>query len=463
MHRGLVWLALVDLGRAWPRPSLAALAIAPAVLAVAFFAGQIELRRAEVLAGYEAAGAATFVAQLSGIADDQMDSLADSVRALGGVGSAEAPYSGIGAAIVADTSFLVFRNEQQQEYLGARTTVLGVDPNFDLARDYYVNFHDLNPKAPETVLGMPLLSTGGVARAPNPSEILVASGVADYVGVQPGAEAIVELVYTGDKEPIVHRFDGIRLSGTFDLVGPDQGRFDPFWRFNARGRDVLTVRPEDAATGPTSLPILLNIEVFRSFLSSIRDELARRGVAPVRLPGRDQLVVRANAIGDVPAAEAAVERVLRERGLGEGCGGQSSRSFCLRLPEKNNFRMALEEQNKLGTGGAFFVALLLALLAIGTAGLQVQTVISRWRDYGVLQALGFTPGQILLYYGLQFVLVLTGGVTIAALVSLLLPSWSAVSLITAASLAGAAAGIAALPVLLWPLWRPPAELLRDTA
>ena len=60
----------------------------------------------------------------------------------------------------------MFRNEQQQEYLGARTNVLGVDPNFDVARDYYVNFHDVNPKAPETVLGMPLLTTGGATRAP---------------------------------------------------------------------------------------------------------------------------------------------------------------------------------------------------------------------------------------------------------------------------------------------------------
>jgi hypothetical protein len=463
VHRGLVWLALVDLGRAWPRPGLAALAIAPAVLAVAFFASQIELRRAEVLAGYEAAGAATFVVQLSGIADDEMDSVARSVQALGSVSSVEAPYSGIGAEIVADTFFLVFRNEQQQEYLGARTSVLGVDPNFDPARDYYVNFHDVNPKAPETVLGMPLLTTGGAARAPDQHEVLVASGVADYVGVQPGAEAIIELLYTGAGEPIVQRIDGLRLSGTFDLVGPDQGRFDPFWRFNARGRDILTVRPEDAGAGPTSLPIVLNVEVFRGFLSSIRGELARRGVAPAPVPGRHQLVVRANSIADVPAAEAAVERSFRQRGLDQGCDGQSSGSFCLRLPEKNNFRMALDEQNKLGTGGAFFVALLLALLGIGTAGLQVQTVISRWRDYGVLQALGFTPGQILAYYGLQFVLVLTGGVMIAALVSPLLPSWSAVSLITAASLAGAAAGIATLPVLLWPLWRPPAELLRDTA
>jgi hypothetical protein len=50
---------------------LAALAIAPAVLAVAFFASQIELRRAELLADYETAGAATFVVQLSGSADDE--------------------------------------------------------------------------------------------------------------------------------------------------------------------------------------------------------------------------------------------------------------------------------------------------------------------------------------------------------------------------------------------------------
>jgi len=231
MHRGLVWLALVDLRRAWPRPGLAALAIAPAVLAVAFFASQIELRRAELLANYEAVGAATFVVQLSGIDDGEMDSMAGSVRARGAVSSVEAPYSGIGAKIAADTSFLVFRNEQQQEYLGARTSVLGVDANFDLVRDYYVNFHDINPEAPERVLGVPLLTTAGAARAPNPREVLIASAVADYVGVQPGAEATVELVYTGSGEPIVQRLEGLRLSGTFELVGPDEGRFAPFWRF----------------------------------------------------------------------------------------------------------------------------------------------------------------------------------------------------------------------------------------
>jgi hypothetical protein len=36
-------LALVDLGQAWPRPGLAALAIAPAILAVAFKDGNMDI------------------------------------------------------------------------------------------------------------------------------------------------------------------------------------------------------------------------------------------------------------------------------------------------------------------------------------------------------------------------------------------------------------------------------------
>ena len=104
----------------------------------------------------------------------------------------------------------------------------------------------------------------------------------------------------------------------------------------------------------------------------------------------------------------------------------------MRLPDRNNFRSALQEQEKVGSGGAFFVVLLLILLAIGAAGLQVQVVLSRWRDYGILQAVGFTPGQVLIYYGLQFALVLISGIAIAAFVSILLPTISAASLITAA-------------------------------
>jgi ABC-type lipoprotein release transport system permease subunit len=135
----------------------------------------------------------------------------------------------------------------------------------------------------------------------------------------------------------------------------------------------------------------------------------------------------------------------------------------LRLPERNNFQSALREQNKVGQGGSFFVGLLLILLAIGAAGLQVQTVVSRWRDYGILQAIGFTPGQVLIYYGLQFALVLTTGVAIAAIASLALAAISATSLIAAAVLAALVAGLSSLPVLLWPLWRPAAEVLRDAA
>ena len=123
MSRGLLWLALADLGQAWLRSGLAVLATAAAILAVALFAGQIEVHQSEVLAGYEAAGAATFIVQLTGVADDEIDTLAGSVRTISDVRSAEAPYSGISRHIAADTSFLVFHNEQQQEYLGARTSV----------------------------------------------------------------------------------------------------------------------------------------------------------------------------------------------------------------------------------------------------------------------------------------------------------------------------------------------------
>jgi hypothetical protein len=49
VRRGLVWLALVDLRRAWPRPGLAALTIAPAVLAITFFTSQIEPRSTQVV------------------------------------------------------------------------------------------------------------------------------------------------------------------------------------------------------------------------------------------------------------------------------------------------------------------------------------------------------------------------------------------------------------------------------
>jgi hypothetical protein len=80
-----------------------------------------------------------------------------------------------------------------------------------------------------------------------------------------------------------------------------------------------------------------------------------------------------------------------------------------------------------------------------------------------LQAIGFTPGQVLLHYGLQLALVLSSGIAIAALASVPLSTISATSLIVAAGLAALAAGLASLPVLFWPVWRLPAALLRDAA
>jgi hypothetical protein len=458
VRRGLLWLALVDLRQAWPRPGLTASAIALAVLAIAFFARQIELRRAEVLAGYESVGAATFIVRLSGIADDQIDGLAASIRRLRNIGSVEAPYSGISGRILADTSFLVFRNERQREYLGARTSVLGVDPNFDLARDYYVDFRDVNPAAPDTVLGIPLLGTAGTVHAPQRGEVLVPSGIAEYVGVRPGAEATVELVYTGRQKLIGRRFES-RLIGTFDAVGPDQGRFDPFWRFNSLAHDVLTVRPP-AGTGSTTLPIVVNQQVIRELLSVVSHGLDNTDAPTTGFRSRGQLVVRADSISKVPLAEAAVERLLRKRGLDSGCDPGNSGSFCLVLPERNNFRAALEQQTKVGTGGAFFIALLLAILGIGTAGSQIQTVISRWRDYGVLQALGFTPGQLLVYSGLELALVLGSGIAIAAGAALVMPFASASSLLLAMGCTAMAAATASL-VVAWPLRRPVAELVRE--
>lgn len=464
MRRGLIWLAVVDLRQTWLRSSLAVLAMALALIAVAFFVSQIGLRQAEVLSAYEQGGAATLVAELEGVAVTEIEALADSIRALASVQSVELPLSGVRLDLAADVSFLVFENEVQREYLGARTSVLGVDRAFDPARDYYVDFHDMNPSAPRSVLGIPLLASSGTVRAPADDEIVVATGVTDYVGVTPGAQATVDLVYAGVNPPIVHRLEGLRLIGTFDAVGPDQGRFGPFWRLAARGREVLTVRRPDAAEGvTTTLPVLLSDKVVRDFIADVEHELAVRGESRPLAP--DRLVIRASSIADVPAVMAAVKSLLG-RALAESCENPTAGSFCLRLPERNNFEAALQEQKKLGAGGSFFVALLLALMAVGAAGWQVQTVLARWREFGILQAIGFSRSQILRCHAIRFFVLLAISIGIAALAALLVPAGTGGAyppLVTAAIVSVVVASVAALPVLLWPLSRPPAELLRVSA
>jgi hypothetical protein len=261
VYRGLLWLAVIDLSRAWLRSGLAVVAIGLAILAVAIFESQVAAHQTEVLAGYEKLGASTFIVELSGVGDDEIAMLADASRSAGEVLSVEAPYSGSELKLAVDVSFLVFKNEQQQEYLGARTSVIGIDKAFDLSRDYYVNFHHFNPAAPELVLGVPLLSSESL-KPPDHGQVEVASAVTDYVGVRPGTEAIIELIYAGTTPAVVRRFEGIQLVGTFDAAGPDQGRFEPFWRFASRGEEVLTVRRPDAAeyVSTTTLPTVLSAD-----------------------------------------------------------------------------------------------------------------------------------------------------------------------------------------------------------
>lgn len=467
MRPGLVWLAIVDLGRAWLRPSLAALAIGVAVLALAFFGRQLGLRQAELGAAYERAGAASFVVELSGLLDSDIDPLANTMRALPKILSVEAPFNGLALGVVADTSFLVFRNDRQQEYLGARTNVVGVDPTFDLAREYFVDFHDINPGAPHRVIGIPLLSGSAKPQALGDSDILVPSDVTDYVGVAPGAGAVVELAYLRASPPIIQRVEGLRLAGTVEVAGPDRGRFDPFWRFVARGQEVLTVRrPDTTDAFRTTLPILLNSTVVREFLTFVEQELARRGIAPPVPLGRTAVTVTATSLRDVGVAEAAISSLLEQRGLQMACAVPHEAGFCLRVPERNNFRAALNQQNKLVKGGSYFIALLTTLLAIGGDALQVQAVLARWHEYGVLQAVGFSRAQVLGYHALQFLIIFVGAIAVAGILSLVIPSvfaGSVRSFVSASAVALAAAGLAGLSVVLWPLSRPVAELLRQSA
>ncbi|HWX28065.1 MAG TPA: hypothetical protein VNZ53_11605 [Steroidobacteraceae bacterium] len=462
MRCGLIWLTLVDLKKAWLRSSLTTLAVALALIAVSFFVSQIGLRRAQLLGGYEESGAATLIVELNKMPATQTPDLAEALRGAPGVQSVEAPYNGTQLGLVADTSFVVFENEKQQESLGARTAVLGVDHAFDQMRDYYVNFHDFNPNAPPAVLGAPLLATSGTVHPPERNEIVIASGVADYVGVRPGAEATVDLIYLNANPPIARRLEGLRLIGTFELVGPDQGRFEPFWRMAARGSEVLTVRRPDAPEGvATTLPVLLNEESVREFLGYVGQELGTRGMAAQKPLAPSELVVRAKSIQAVQSMKADVASLLETRGLKQDCTVTTVVSFCLRLPERNNFEAALKEQKKLESGGSFFILLLLSLLGAGTAGLQVQFVVAHWREFGLLQAVGFSPDQILLWVALRVGAVLAAGITIAgAVVMALRFAQSASAFAFAAAIAVAAVILAALPVLLWPLSRRPAELLR---
>ena len=461
MFPGIFRLVLADLRSSWFQAVAALLLIGAGIIGVAYFTTQARQTQLQVQAAYQEEGAATFVVELSGISDEELDRTVAAVRQLQDVGSANAPYNGLELGAQADVSFLVFENAEQKEYLGAHTSVLGVDPFFPLKTGYYVDFRWLNPGAPRAVLGIPLLPVAGDFRPPKVNEILLPSTVTDYVGVQPGAQATVELVYAGSDPTIVRRLDDLRLIGIFDIPGPDRGRIDPFWRLSYVGEPLLTARGT-GGTEATTLPVLLNRAVVQDFLRSVE---LQRSPSSTPLPARSQLVVSATAVANVPAAQKKVVSLLEAQGLkpANEADQPGTHSYRVLLPERNNFVSAQREQGKIGTGGTYFAGLLLILLAFGTGGLQVLATLTRWRDYGVLQAVGFSPGQILVVYGGQLLLVLTTAILFAGL-AVLLSSHLAHSrevFATAAVLAVLATIAGSAPALLWPMRTRPAAMLKE--
>jgi hypothetical protein len=458
---GIFRLVLADLRSSWFQAVAAVLMIGAGIIGVAYFTTQARQTQLQAQAAYQEEGAATFVVELSGISDEEVDRIVAAVRHLQGVSSADAPYNGLELGVKADTSFLVFENAKQKEYLGAHTSVLGVDPFFPLKTGYYVDFRWLNPSAPRAVLGIPLLPVAGEFRSPKVNEILLPSTVTDYVGVQPGAQSTIELVYAGSDPPIVRRLDDLRLIGIFDIPGPDRGRIDPFWRLSYVDEPLLTVRGT-GGTEATTVPVLLNMAIVQDFVRSV--ELQRRS-SSTPLPARSQLVVSATAVANVPAAQKEVVSLLEVQGLklADEANQPGVHSYRVLLPERNNFVTAQREQGKIGTGGTYFAGLLLVLLAFGAGGLQVLATLTRWRDYGVLQAVGFSPSQILMVYGAQLLLVLTTAILFAGLAVLLSSrlAGSREAFATSAVLAVLAAIAGSVPALLWPMRTRPAAMLKE--
>jgi hypothetical protein len=108
--------------------------------------------------------------------------------------------------------------------------------------------------------------------------------------------------------------------------------------------------------------------------------------------------------------------------------------------------------------------LLLGLIITAMTGLQGQTMISRWHEHALLQAVGFAPSQLLRYLLLRLALLLGLGVAGAGVMALALPlSWrgSLQSFASAATLIAVPCLVAALPIMLWPLRRSPGDQLRN--
>jgi ABC-type lipoprotein release transport system permease subunit len=164
--------------------------------------------------------------------------------------------------------------------------------------------------------------------------------------------------------------------------------------------------------------------------------------------------------------QAAIKSALEKRNIVENCNDVDQQSFCLRSPERNNFEATLREHTKVAKGANFFIILLLTLIGAGAGGLQVEMILRRWRDIGVLHAVGFSLRQILYCYIVELSLVLIAGVAFAAIFAVVMPAGltgSPASLAWAAAIAIVVAGLAAFPLLLWPLMRAPADVIRESA
>lgn len=291
MRCPLLWLAVRDLRQTGWRSGLTALSLAVTIGAISVLERQTQIQQAMMLKGSESAGAATFLADVE-VPETEIDDLKRTMRGLDAIAAVEAPYRGSDIGVIAETAFLVFENDKQQEYLGARIAVLGVDGSFDLARDYYER---IGVAAGQPILGIPLIVTDGMARPPMVGEALIPKSVAEYVGVRAGVLAIVELAHGFEAgESFARRYE-LRVIGTFDAIGPDEGRFAPLWRLTARGQDVLTVRRTDARELTTTLPVVLNAELVRYFLGDLQRELGTQGIEAGESGGRRQLVMQVSS------------------------------------------------------------------------------------------------------------------------------------------------------------------------
>ena len=116
------------------------------------FFDQVEQRRAELRSGYEQGGAGNLVAELSGVAGDEADALAEESRRLTGARAVEAPYNGGALQLAADDSLLVFGNARERKYPGGANGRSRSGCSLRPRPRLYMNFHDLNPKAPRAVV-----------------------------------------------------------------------------------------------------------------------------------------------------------------------------------------------------------------------------------------------------------------------------------------------------------------------